>query len=198
MKVFEILKQDNISERFSTNLRGKNIEFKLCFNKERGYFWLDLNDSSKNHFDYTFLGLSCEKLSSSGWDIPDTKNRSYYYIDNNKVTEKDMTDDISYLPDLLNANLFSTKQKAEEVAREQKLYRLVKRFRDTNDKKDIDNENSKKFLITYNYKTKRFYTACDFNDTSYKALNVVYFSSFGLAERCIHEVVDPFYRDECK
>lgn len=92
-----------------------------------------------------------------------------------------------------NANYFTDKDFAEQVALHQLLYRKLLKYTYDNECEDIEEWDGSNghWTIRYNDNLDRFFA---YRQERYKASDV-YFSSEEGAERAIYEVVEPFVRE---
>lgn len=83
-----------------------------------------------------------------GWGIGDSKDNNFNYI----ITYEGKVVPISYnsIEHLLVVNgVYSTKEKAEEVANKQLLFRKLQKYADEHNKKDFDENKDRKYAICF-------------------------------------------------
>lgn len=130
--------------------------------------------------------LKNEPKHKNGWE---RKGLDRYYIDNG-INVKSASGFISQYMDELDRNnsLFSTKELAEDILKEEQCYRTIRRWRDTHDNNwedlNFNDGMQDKYYITYCYSNKELYLNFD---RIHKNLNTIYFSSEELAEQCMEE-----------
>ena len=190
MKIWEILKEENIGKKYKDNNDNNYVMKSTYFGNAQLY---NLNKDEYIYLDSVdIMGLEFEEIHPklTGWERAE-KNHTYYAISTyNEIirtlecgndSDKKAHDNLSY---------FSLEEKAEEVRDMNLLQRMMLKFYDEEDGQVNWNDgNKRKYSINYEYLVKDFtitqvYTC--------KKMNEIYFSSEELAQRCIDEVIKPF------
>ena len=125
-----------------------------------------------------------EPKTLTGWERVE-RREEYYFM--NGLLEENCTQEGNFSSDGLlyeNANYFSTKEKAEEIAFKQTLFRKLQRFSDENGGSEIDWNDSRqgKFSICYDYEDKELRVAVY---AYMKNFGDVYFISSEIARKAI-------------
>lgn len=162
--------------------------------KDKGLFSVKGNKQITATYELEdIVKMNFEEVSTrlSGWERRNTGD-IYYTIYRELISAgQDFRDHISE-SSYNGCNYFSTVEKAEEVLKEQLLYRMMKKFRDENDKCiDWNNLIQKSYYIYYDAFIGCYaiqYTA------SIRNLHTIYFTTKELAERCLDEIVKPFIK----
>lgn len=188
MKLWEVLKLENKGKKYKDN-NGSIYELNITkHNEPILYRYNDIVTFTQ----YEVMHLDFAEVKPlSGWERVG-EGKLYYYLDHDTKVETD-SDDYGKFEDTHYQyyNYFSTKEKAEEVRKEQELYRRMKKFYDENDGNIEWQKGSDKYHIAFDYDDKKYII---YNSGYWhKRLGVVYFSTRELAQRCIDEVIKPFY-----
>jgi hypothetical protein len=125
-----------------------------------------------------------ENKQINPWERADLGNDYYYisrHIDIEQVIEMNGSFDKKCYE---QANYFTCKELAEQIAFEQSLYRKLQRFADENNERDIDWGGNCEYLyrICFNHDKKDF--NLDHNFT-YQTFGTVYFTSRTIAQKAI-------------
>lgn len=187
MKLWEILKEENVGKKYKDNEGGiydlLNNEFgnpSLYYNK------IHYADFTQNDI----ITLEFEEIKPTGWERV-KENNLYYYVNPRGAVHSyeeagDATDDGIFA----NYNYFSTKEKAEQVRDMILLQRMMIKFYDENDGKvDWTDTENEKYNIYYDYEYNSWETTWTYTT---RQLNQIYFSTEELVQRCIDEVIKPF------
>lgn len=190
MKITDILKKENNGKQYIAN----NKIYKVVFENDNTVL-LDLNNN-EIVLSELILNLDFKEVeSSSGWFDDIEEDTKYYYIDSDGEIETTSYSGIyTFNKRHKNKlNMFKTKEKAEEINREQLLYRKIKEFRDKNDKYvDWLNDDRTGWHIYIDLCGKE-YMLSTLNYT--RDLHTIYFTTGELAEKCLNEVVLPFLKE---
>lgn len=115
----------------------------------------------------------------TGWGIADS-SKGYYYIQSDDSVKYG-----DFMPEMYSiSNMFLTKEKANEIAIEQQVYRTIKRWCDFHDREGIDWSSNRKYYLTITDGVLGVGVNCR---SKSKIMSIVYFSSRELAEQCIKE-----------
>lgn len=193
MKLWEILKEENVWKKYRDN---NGIKYELVL-----YSGIPTLKRVDDLYIYKFSQMEIMELifeeieeKKTGWERVNCDN-PYYKIDIDGEVDDIYSEDLDCIDDRLYEilNYFSTEEKADEIAKEQLLYRKMKKFYDENDANVYwDDLEQCKYEINYDYdETKWEIYLC----TSLKVINSIYFSTEELAQRCINEVIKPFYEN---
>lgn len=190
MKLWEVLKLENKGKKYKDN-NGSIYELNII-RHNKPLLYNKYNDIA-NFTQYEVMHLEFAEVKLlSGWERAE-EGQHYYYVNDTSIVIK--SDICSIIDDELYqyCNYFSTKEKAEEVREEQELYRRMKKFYDENDGNVTwDNRDFKhKVVLEHTSDANILYTT-DCNHFL-EDIGVIYFSTRELAERCIDEVIKPFY-----
>ena len=189
MKVWDILKEENVGK---TYLCEDNV---YEVRKTGDGVYLYKNDNCLMTGSWVLDKDFKEIKNEFGW-ITDIKHEELYYTIDEVGDVGGYYNDKRSVLDIKckNAhNMFSSREKAEEVANEQLLYRKIKKFRDINDNKKLNwGDHKIGFLIVFDTETQEYFVD---SSKDYRRLHTIYFSTRELAERCLHEVVLPFFED---
>lgn len=191
MKLWEILKEENKGKKYRDN---KGRTYILCTDndnpilKEDGIFNHIFSQSQIMKLDFEEV-----QTNKTGWEKGKIYN-SYYHIDSScEISESREVYTIIDNKQYEILNYFSTKEKAEEVNQEQLLYRKMKKFYDTEDGQvDWDDKVKEKYYVYYDFDDNTYDIECNY---TCKNINTIYFSSYELTQRCIDEVIIPFYKN---
>jgi len=186
MKLWEILKAENVGKKYEDN---KNRTYILKLNDINEPTLYDDLGFCPAFTQYEVMNLEFELNSLTGWERVE-KGQHYYYFDRDTNIAEDSDiyhniDDVHYQ----YCNYFSTREKAEEVRKEQELYRRMKKFYDIEDNKVDWNNSEPKYYIIYDHGYKRYEIL---EGTVFEKVGMIHFSSKKLAQRCINEVIKPF------
>lgn len=190
MKIWELDYTDK--KRYEDNQGNEYIVIDNCL---RYYEGGEMVSVGKTTLELEFQ----EDISAnSGWitKVDNLKYKDEYYLISTIGTIELMDYDAPSYDRIVNknCNMFSTKEKAEEVAKEQLLYRMIKRFRDENDEYELlkfgsrfgycikKNTNNQEYRVQYN--------------ENFIGLHDIFFSCLELAQRCLDEIVLPFIKGE--
>lgn len=199
MKIQDILKRENVNKKYRYGdimyyvdySGGSNDNLSLFY--ETGNNKKDIVGLSSWMFDVDFV----EVKNDTGWIDEINYGDEYYTI--GRFNNIDCLTFINDNPDdsfKNTINMFSTKDKAVEVTKEQLLYRKMKKFRDINDRYvDWMNDSRTAWYIykntltdTTDYKVGSLYSGV-------RDLHTIYFTNKELAQKCLNEVVLPFLKN---
>lgn len=184
MKVHELDYTDN--KKYKDNRGYEYIIIDGCL---RDYENGEIIPITKTISEYEFEEIKIK----TGWERVDNEKKYYcvadrgeigWYIENNNCRSDEFFN---------NYNYFSTKEKAEEVAKEQLLYRKIKKFRDENDEYvDWMNEFEDGYCIVKHIRYRGWHIT---SWSEFRDLHTIYFTTEELANRCLSEIVLPFIKD---
>lgn len=117
-----------------------------------------------------------------------------YVID----SEGDVSFDYCSSYEVENLNAFSTYEKAKEVADIQLLLRKIMKFRDENDKNIIDFLSKQEECWMPEIRVNEDHSIEIISEvySCYRNMLGIGFSSCELCERCINEIIIPYYKDK--
>lgn len=187
MRIWDILKEENAGKSYSS---GHDV-YEVRKTGDGVYLYKNGNSLMIGSW---VLDKDFKEIKNEFSWVTDIKHEELYYtIDETGDVENYYYDERSSLDIKCKNvhNMFSTKEKAEEVANEQLLYRMIKKFRDINDSKILDWSDYKLgFFIAFDTENQEYFVECS---KDYRRLHTIYFSTRELAERCLYEVVLPFF-----
>lgn len=192
MKLWEILKEDNIGKIY---IDSESRRYTICSNFYNKPIIIEEGDTDAKIFTQNgIMTLEFEEIKKmTGWERQKIGEQYYYIGSKNKVIVAETEEKCNFDNSLYNScNYFSTKEKAEEVNKDQLLYRMMKKFYDEHDGNVDLNDSKYKYYICYNKRSQGFEidTDCDYGCID---LHSIYFSTYQLATRCFEEIVKPFY-----
>lgn len=192
MKVWEIVNKNNIGKKYTYDDKIYTVDYDC----DNSYLGLVGSDGYMIPAFSWVLEADFEEITNdNGWYVDIKEDDKYYYIDSDGEIEDDYYS-VCYTINRTHKdqyNTFATKEKAEEIAIEQLLYRKIKQFRDTEDER-VDWGNI--------YKTG-YYIYKDSNRNRYEVdflshlrpMHTIFFTTKKLAQRCLDEVVIPFLKE---
>lgn len=192
MKVWEILKKENIGKKYKWLTKTEDIIVEVKESIGIGVALVN-EESGTIPLCVAVLSTEFEEIKpDAGWGRE--YGKGFYSISETNYIEKHYGDYEPYDNKVYNnCNMFSTKEKAEEVAKEQLLYRIIKRFRDENDKYvDWMNNCGWAFYIYYDSCDKEYNVSMSYDE---RHLHTIYFTTRELATKCLNEVVLPFIKN---
>lgn len=188
MNIWEI----NFEEMQGKRLKGYNgqeyiVKDKGLFSTKSGLdimYTNELEDIVKMEFKEVMTKLN-------GWERSNTGD-VYYTIHRELISaSQDFRDDISE-SSYNGCNYFSTIEKAEEILKDQLLYRMMKKFRDENDiYVNWNNSIDKGYYVFYN----TLLGCYGIEDANSRDLHTIYFTTRELAQRCLDVIVKPFMKN---
>ena len=190
MKIWEILKEENVGKKYKDNKYNK---YYVGINIDDRPILINKGGISACHFSQLeIMTLEFEEIQPqlTGWERVD-EDKAYYTIPSSGIIST-YTEDYCNADDKIfnTCNYFSTKEKAEEVRDMNLLQRMMLKFYDEEDGQVNWNDgNKRKYSINYDYLFKEFSITQVF---TCKKMNEIYFSSAELAQRCIDEIIKPF------
>ncbi|OSA95647.1 UNVERIFIED_ORG: hypothetical protein B2H93_04295 [Clostridium botulinum] len=186
MKLWEILKSENLGKTYKCS---NNDKYKLFTNEDNELYLGKENDIKPKQFTQNeMMSLDFDEIKElTGWE-KQREDETFYFIDYDGIIEDDNGSDLNCYN---NYNCFSTKEKAEEVNKEQLLYRMMKKFYDENDGNVNFNDSECNYHISYNKGLQSFEIDWGYD---HFGLHSIYFSTYQLAKRCFEEIVKPFYK----
>ncbi|NFT08288.1 hypothetical protein FDF26_14705 [Clostridium botulinum] len=192
MKLWEILKSENIGKEYKDNESDTKYKLSTNINNKPTLYWLN-NNISVVFTQEQIMYLDLEEIKKvNDWERQ-KYDEKYYYIDYDGTIGYDSDrDNRSDLNCYDNYNYFSTKEKAEKVNKEQLLYRMMKKFYDENDGNVKKSDESMcKYYIAYECSSKTYNVLYGWDLLD---LHTIYFSKEQVAERCLEEIVKPFFK----
>lgn len=188
MKLWQILKAENKGKQYKSSA---GVIYKLTVDADNVPLLVNDKNIALPFTQREVFSLEFKEIAPfTGWERVGEGNQ-YYFITHGSRIELD-TDDDTAIDDLCykNCNYFSTVEKAQEVRNEQELYRRMKKFYDMEDSQ-IDWNNKKfKYFIFFNNEDAKWDIGAY---TEHRVIGTIYFSSYKLAEKCINEVIKPFF-----
>lgn len=178
----EILIKENDGKKFRCNYNEK-YAYTVKYDKECNNVCLYNQNNERLYLNNVILGWKYkEVIKESEWVNKDCTQDTYTIINDGSIIKfKGSSQSL-----IKSMNCFSTKEKADEVAKEQFLYRFMKKFRDENDEKvDWMNEHRKGYFIYKDLNNKKY--CIDFYRHS-RDIHTIYFTSLDLAQKCLKEM----------
>jgi hypothetical protein len=144
----------------------------------------------------SIIGLTFTEVLGNDWvQKEDFEDGYYFYIDMDGIVENRQFETVDRFDEIMvdTANVFYTKEKAEEINFKQTLFRKLQRFADEYNECKIDwnDFSQRKYTIYYNCITKEFLID---NKRQYHHFGQVYFSS----EEICQKAIDVFKEDLLK
>lgn len=191
MKIYEILKKENIGKIFETE-DGEKFSVNEYSSKFENSVVL-IQEDTPVYITSKILDLNFKEVKSTlNWFNKESQQKRYYYIDSDGEIESFVYDNVDIDERHIKfLNSFTSKEKAEYVRQRQLLDRMVMKFRDENDE-DVNEIplGKKMWEIRYSLSNNEFYP---FGMAYSRSMNGVYFTTSDMAQRCINEVVKPFF-----
>lgn len=118
--------------------------------------------------------------SPTGWHIADQKINFFMVHADGEVEEERYWHQLDYADE----DRFATKEKAERIEFEQRLFRKLQRFSDMNGGNEIDwnDDRQTRFCIAYDYDDRTFYVIRNYN---IKFFGAVHFTTEEIAKKAI-------------
>lgn len=179
-------------DMFDDNLYKREDDELLEYRSDKK--WHIVEVSVFHIYKYDFEEI-IEKRTS--WERVDSEERYYYIRHDGTIgwfNEYRLPLDENQFN---NYNYFSTKEKAEQIRDMNLLQRMMQKFADENNEDEIDWEKQsiKKYWIAYEWYFDKYSVNWA---KGAEGVGVTYFTSTTIAERCIEEVIKPFYNKQSK